>query len=229
MSEPVQNPKHIRAQKDGKMRLEYLPVSQWENDAAVHQHGGEKYGLRNWRIDSILASTYVGAMLRHLKAWIEGEDIDPDSGKPHLTHLRACCAVVLDGAAYGKLIDDRLLCESKDPSDGAVRSAHVHKPVCNHEPAEDCPVHPMTEENQIPVDLPGLSKLRGSSVLEREAVALDLAGYPSPRCVDCQQQICTCALPTKLVVRVPRDSAACGAEDCDFCYKDVDPDDLPIG
>lgn len=23
---------------------------------------------------------------------------------------------------------------------------------CNHEPGEDCPVHPMTEENQIPVD-----------------------------------------------------------------------------
>ena len=128
MTAPKDNPKHIRAQKDGKSQLEYLPVSMWPMDAAVHKTGGVKYGLRNWRLDSILASTYVGAMLRHLSAWIEGEDIDPESGYPHLTHLRACCAVVLDGNAYGKLVDDRLLCESKDPADGAVTSAHVRKP-----------------------------------------------------------------------------------------------------
>lgn len=101
------NPKYVQAQKDGKMPLEYLVYSVLVQDAIVHKHGADKYGVRNWREDAITASTYEGAMLRHFLAWAQGEDIDPDSGQPHLSHLRACCAVVLDADAHGKLIDDR--------------------------------------------------------------------------------------------------------------------------
>ena len=84
-----ENPKHIRAMKDGKAPLEYLVWSVLEGEAHVLQGGAEKYGIRNWRKDKIKASTYEGAMLRHLKAWAEGEDNDPDSGFSHLQHLRA--------------------------------------------------------------------------------------------------------------------------------------------
>jgi len=108
-----ENPKHIQAQKDGKVPFEYLVLSVLEDDAYVHQHGAGKYGKNNWTLDEIRASTYIGAMFRHYKAWAEGEDLDPDSGKPHLTHLRACCAVVMDAAKHGKLIDDRLFAETK--------------------------------------------------------------------------------------------------------------------
>lgn len=109
-----QNPKLIRALKDGKAPLEHLVTSVWPEDARVHQSGAEKYGVRNWRIDKILASTYEGAILRHFKAWAEGEDTDPDSGESHLTHIRACCAIVRDAEIHGTLIDDRIRCESKD-------------------------------------------------------------------------------------------------------------------
>jgi hypothetical protein len=109
----MDNPKHIQALKDGKAPLEYLVTTMFELDAAVHKHGADKYGKLNWRIDKITATTYVAAMLRHLKAWIEGQDMDPESLKPHLTHLRACCAVVLDAQMHGTLIDDRLRMESK--------------------------------------------------------------------------------------------------------------------
>jgi hypothetical protein len=112
---PKQNPKHIRAQKDGKAPLEYLVYSVLEGDARVHKSGADKYGVRNWRRDKILTSTYEGAILRHFKAWAEGEDIDPDSGEPHLLHIRACCAIVLDAQEHGTLIDDRDRCESKEP------------------------------------------------------------------------------------------------------------------
>lgn len=112
--ETKHNPKHIQAQKDGKVPLEYLVTTMFPLDAAVHKHGADKYGVRNWRIDKILASTYEGAMMRHLLAWMGGEDIDPDSGKPHLTHLRACCAVVLDAQMHDTLIDDRGRAETKD-------------------------------------------------------------------------------------------------------------------
>ena len=107
------NPKHIQAQKEGKCPMEYLVYSALIEEAQVLKHGADKYGVRNWRRDKILASTYEGAMLRHFLAWAMGQDIDPDSGKSPLTHLRACCAVVLDAVEHGTLIDDRGRCESK--------------------------------------------------------------------------------------------------------------------
>jgi hypothetical protein len=113
------NPKQVQAEKDGKVPYEYLVLSVLEDDAYVHKHGGDKYGKRNWTIDEIKASTYVGAMFRHYTAWAEGENLDPDSGRPHLTHLRACCAVVLDAIEHDKLIDDRLFAEALEP-DAAI-------------------------------------------------------------------------------------------------------------
>ena len=108
-----QNPKHIRAQKDGKCPMEYLCYPALMAEARVLKHGADKYGVRNWRIDKILASTYEGAIMRHLLAWATGADADPDSGESHLAHIRACCAVVLDAIAHDTLIDDRDRKESK--------------------------------------------------------------------------------------------------------------------
>jgi hypothetical protein len=103
----AENPKLIRALKDGKEPLEYLVTTVWPGDAEVHKSGADKYGKFNWREAEILASTYKGAMLRHLRAWCEGEDVDPESGVSHLYHIRACCAIVLDSEMHGTLIDDR--------------------------------------------------------------------------------------------------------------------------
>ncbi len=107
------NPKKQRAIEANKVPFEYLIYSVLENDAWVHKGGADNYGHRNWLIDEIEASTYQGAMFRHLKAWAEGEDIDPKSGRPHLSHLRANCAVVMDAQEHGMLIDDRNRKESK--------------------------------------------------------------------------------------------------------------------
>ena len=126
------NPKHIQAEKDGKIPYEYLVLSVLEDDAYVHKSGADKYGRNNWTIDEILASTYMGAMFRHYKAWCEGENIDPDSGKPHLTHLRACCAVVMDADKHGKLIDDRLDAESKESESQLEKASYEYS--CSRRP-----------------------------------------------------------------------------------------------
>lgn len=125
------NPKHIRAQKDGKVPLEFLIYSVLAEDALVHKSGANKYGVRNWRVDKILASTYEGAILRHFIAWASGEDIDPESGVHHLAHVRACCAIVRDAAMRGMLIDDRDRQESKrpEPEDGEPFPAHQGYPA----------------------------------------------------------------------------------------------------
>ena len=57
--------------------------------------GTAKYGRNNWRPAGALASVYVGAGLRHLLAWDEGEDNAPDilAFLRHLGHTLAALAV----------------------------------------------------------------------------------------------------------------------------------------
>ena len=113
-----QNPKLVQALKDGKVPMEYLVYSVLEDDARCHKGGADRYGVRNWLEDKILASTYEAAILRHFLAWARGEDKDPDDGLSPLTHIRACCAIVLDAEKHGTLIDDRDRVENKDKTTG---------------------------------------------------------------------------------------------------------------
>jgi len=69
--------------------------------------GARKYGRHNYRISGVRASVYYDAFLRHLIAWWEGEDIDPDSGLHHLTKAMACLAVIRDSIIRGNWVDDR--------------------------------------------------------------------------------------------------------------------------
>jgi hypothetical protein len=115
------NPKHIRAMKDGKAPMERLPFAPLAAVARVMDTGAVKYGQRNWRLDKILASTYVGAMARHtLLEWAQGVDVDEDSGEHPLAHVAACCLIVMDAEGYGTLIDDRLAMESIDQDTGII-------------------------------------------------------------------------------------------------------------
>ena len=69
----------------GKVPLELLPVEALIEIAKVMAFGAEKYGRHNWRKD-MAWSRLVGAILRHLFAWMLGEDKDPESGLSHLAH-----------------------------------------------------------------------------------------------------------------------------------------------
>jgi hypothetical protein len=67
-----------------------------------------KYGRTNWRAAGIRTSIYYDAINRHLDAWFEGEDIDPDSGLPHLAHAIAGIAILIDGTEKENITDDRM-------------------------------------------------------------------------------------------------------------------------
>lgn len=78
--------------------------------------GGYKYGFYNYRDTKISASTYHDAIQRHLALYFDGEDLDPlidgpgnppGSGAPHLAHVMACCALLLDAQENGMMVDDR--------------------------------------------------------------------------------------------------------------------------
>ena len=102
---PDNNPKTIYAEKKSPLGL--IPLAALEAAAGAHALGADKYGPWNWRDNSVAASVYVNAMMRHVKAWQESEDLDPESGVSHLGHVMACCGILLDAQNYGNLIDDR--------------------------------------------------------------------------------------------------------------------------
>jgi len=90
-----------------KTPLHLVPPPALIAEAEVFGLGARKYGPYNWREHSVSSSIYQAAALRHLMAWWEGQDIDPESGQSHLAHARACLGILLDAAAHGRLNDDR--------------------------------------------------------------------------------------------------------------------------
>lgn len=66
-----------------------------------------KYGAWNWRAAGVRTSVYLSAMQRHCDAYLSGERVDPVDGTHHLGNLMACCAILLDAEAAGKIVDDR--------------------------------------------------------------------------------------------------------------------------
>lgn len=69
--------------------------------------GSCKYGRYNYRAVGVRASVYYDATMRHLMAWWEGEDTDPDSGMSHITKAITSLVVLRDAMIQGKVEDDR--------------------------------------------------------------------------------------------------------------------------
>lgn len=97
---------------DMKVPLGLFPSSAVIYGALACADGAAKYGAYNWRDKAVEAMTYVHAAERHLRAWMDGEELAGDSGKPHLGHVLACIAILVDAIEQGNLIDNRPLAGS---------------------------------------------------------------------------------------------------------------------
>jgi hypothetical protein len=69
--------------------------------------GALKYGRHNYRVMGIRYSVYYDAVMRHMNAWWEGEDVDPDSGLPHPVKAAACLSILFDAMLRENGTDDR--------------------------------------------------------------------------------------------------------------------------
>lgn len=95
-------------QKGAKLaRLDLIPVYAQVEEAKVHGMGAAKYAPYNWRKGYDWSLSY-GALQRHLLAFWNGEDLDPESGLPHLAHARWHTGALLEFLHYGLGNDDRL-------------------------------------------------------------------------------------------------------------------------
>lgn len=134
------NPK--QAYGDLKVPLAFVPSTAVILMGEAFKEGARKYGPFNWREKAVEGMTYAHASLRHLFAWIDGETIDPESGKLHLAHALASLAIIVDAAATGCLIDNR---PPKGMGGDLLRAkATASKP----EPVEQPVVYGGTEERR---------------------------------------------------------------------------------
>jgi|SRR6056300_794958 len=101
----INDPKGAAGLKKPPMWL--IPPKAMEEAAWVHKLGNDKYGAFNWRYTGVCASTYISAIIRHLNAWRDGEDIDPESGRSHIAHIISSCNIILDAQDCNTLDDDR--------------------------------------------------------------------------------------------------------------------------
>lgn len=70
---------------NGKAPMSLIAYDVIEKVAHVLGFGAKKYAPNNWK-KGMKMSRVMDATFRHLTAWNEGEDIDPESGLNHIDH-----------------------------------------------------------------------------------------------------------------------------------------------
>jgi hypothetical protein len=90
-----------------KAPLSTVPAGVIAEVGVAMLEGAMKYGRHNYRCAGVRASVYYDGTLRHLMAWWEGEDIDPDSGLSHVTKAITSLVVLRDAMLQGMATDDR--------------------------------------------------------------------------------------------------------------------------
>lgn len=101
---------------DGKPPLADLPWLGLAEVAKVQAYGAKKYGDTDNYRKGLEVKRQASCALRHIAAFLNREDNDPESGKSHIAH--ACCRLLflLQNQAEGVLIDDRYNSETKQPN-----------------------------------------------------------------------------------------------------------------
>jgi hypothetical protein len=77
----------------GKLRWSLVDFDALEDMVKVLEFGTEKYTADNWK-KGLKTNEIAESMMRHLFAYLRGEDIDPESGLPHTGHIM-CNAMFL--------------------------------------------------------------------------------------------------------------------------------------
>lgn len=107
------NPKDILGIKKTPHRLTPPALSIWTS--GVMATGRSKYGElydvygydgMNWRLKAVRLSVYLEAIERHTNATKDGQWFDEEDGFPHVAHISACVAIILDAWSCGQLIYD---------------------------------------------------------------------------------------------------------------------------
>lgn len=91
-----------------KVRVDLLPIGPMTEIADVFTFGARKYFANSYRNgETVDWSRTYGSILRHLFAFWNGEDNDPESGKSHLAHAGTQLMILMEHARHNTNKDDR--------------------------------------------------------------------------------------------------------------------------
>lgn len=93
-----------KGQKDAQFEL--LPYEQLAEVAEHFAKGAEKYAVNNWK-RGYAWSLSSGAMMRHFAAFMEGEEIDEETGDHHLAAVAFHALALLYFKDHHRDLDDR--------------------------------------------------------------------------------------------------------------------------
>lgn len=96
----------------GKLRMSLVPASYGQYAAKVLEYGAIKYSANNWRKGGNWMEIYE-SLQRHIDSFREGEDFDPESGLPHLSHAAFNLMVLIEFFDKGLGNDDRFRYEGQ--------------------------------------------------------------------------------------------------------------------
>ena len=90
----------------GKPDYSLMPSEAMDEIAAVWSFGQKKYAAFNWA-KGFAWRRPLAAALRHIYAFLRGENNDPESGLSHLAHAVCCLCMVITFVKRGTGEDDR--------------------------------------------------------------------------------------------------------------------------
>ena len=85
----------------GKPRPGLLPPEALLEISAVLEFGARKYSDDNWKYVPGWRKRYTDAMLRHVLAWMAGENADEETGRHPLAHAGCCLLYLLNQELTG--------------------------------------------------------------------------------------------------------------------------------
>lgn len=92
---------------DGKPPLAYLPWAGIDEVAQVQAYGHRKYNdFYNYRKGMEIGRN-LSCAIRHIRAFMEGEDLDQESNRSHLAHAACRLLFVMQNIHDKTVIDDR--------------------------------------------------------------------------------------------------------------------------
>ena len=103
-SQPTQAIKYDAEKPDYSL----LPPAAIDEVAKVWTFGKKKYAAHNWT-KGFAWTRPLAASLRHIFAFMRGENLDPESGLNHLAHAICCLSMVIHFQKHGTGTDDRYI------------------------------------------------------------------------------------------------------------------------
>ena len=77
---------------EGKVQWGLLPLASLEGCVRIFEFGAEKYSIGNWERGMSWRAVYE-SLQRHMASWQAGEELDLESGLPHIDH--ALCNLIM--------------------------------------------------------------------------------------------------------------------------------------